>query len=38
MGKVYLEIDSLETLVAFIQDAKGIGVLKDVSMAEFIIC
>ena len=33
-NKVYLEIDSLETLIAFIQDVKGIGLLKDVSMAQ----
>ena len=33
-GKVSLEIDSLETLIAFIQDAKGIGLLKDVSLAQ----
>lgn len=34
MGKVYLEVDSLETLISFIQDAKGIGLLKDVSLAQ----
>lgn len=34
MGKVYLEIDSMETLIAFVQDAKGIGLLKDVSLAQ----
>lgn len=34
MGKVYLEVDDLETLIAFIQDAKKVGLLKDVSTAQ----
>lgn len=31
MNQVYLEIESLETLVAFIADAKKAGLLKDIS-------
>ena len=34
MSQVNLEIDNLETLITFIQDAKKIGLLKDVSTAQ----
>ena len=34
MSQVYLTIDSLETLMAFLQDAKNAGLLKDVSLAQ----
>lgn len=32
MGQVYLEIESLDTLVAFLTDAKKKGFLKNVSI------
>lgn len=31
MNQVNLEIGSLETLIAFIEDAKKVGLLKDIS-------
>ena len=31
---VYLEIGSLETLMAFLQNAKNAGLLKDVSLIQ----
>lgn len=31
MSQIYLEIGSLESLTGFIQDAKGAGLLKDIS-------
>lgn len=34
MSQVYLTIDSLETLMAFLQEAKNAGLLKDVSLAQ----
>ena len=34
MSQVYLTIENLETLMAFLQDAKGKGLLKDVSLAQ----
>lgn len=34
MSQVNLEIDSLETLLAFIGDAKKVGLLKDISTEQ----
>ena len=34
MSQVNLEIDSLETLIAFIEDAKKVGLLKDISTEQ----
>lgn len=34
MSQVYLTIDNLETLMAFLQDAKNAGLLKDVSLIQ----
>ena len=34
MSQVSLEIDSLATLIAFLEDAKKAGLLKDVSTAQ----
>lgn len=31
MSQIYLEIGSLESLVGFIESAKGAGLLKDIS-------
>ena len=34
MSQVNLEIDNLETLLAFIEDAKKVGLLKDISTEQ----
>lgn len=31
MDQIYFEIGSMEGLIQFIQDAKGVGLLKDIS-------
>lgn len=34
MSQVNLEIESLDTLIAFIEDAKKVGLLKDISTEQ----
>ena len=35
MSQIYLEIGDLQSLIRFLEEAKGIGLLKDISSTDF---